>query len=186
VEDAIVDAIKIRWGSGTGGFRPETIEYPAPGRLKLWYQDPGWDHVAHYRPRAKWGPRRIETNQCATMELDVDDDGGIGVIVNIGGWTDMMVNVQFLLRENGRLTGPDGKVTALQPGGRTFTACAGAYELAGPAGGRLRICGLPESEARCGIGDSRTITGLAETRCHRLIVCCFTPVRLSFRLEPAR
>jgi hypothetical protein len=52
---AILDAIKIHWGSGTGAFKPEKIEYAANDELLLNYADPSWDLLAYFRPEEKWG-----------------------------------------------------------------------------------------------------------------------------------
>jgi len=185
VGDAIIDAIKIRWGSGTGGFRPEMIEYPGPGKLRLVYRDPGWDHLAHFRPGDKWGPSHIVVDQWAEMNLTLESDGTMAVAVKAGGWPEMPVNVQFLLRQNCRLIMPHTTdAIALDHGGKTFTLGDGSYRLEGPNGGRLRIEGLPASESRLFIGDARTIPGQAEARCHRLVVCRFTPFEFTFRLRP--
>ena len=179
---AAIDGMKLRWGTGTGGFRPDKIDYLADGSLRLSYIDPGWDHVAHYRPRAKWGPRRIQVDQSGEVIIRPTVDGRFGFHVRIGGWADMPVHVQFLLRETGTLILPDGEKEKLRPGGQTFSPVAGSYTLLGPDGSLMAFDRLPASEHRMPLGDQRTITGLAEQRCHRLILGLFTPVDISFTL----
>lgn len=183
--DAVIDAVKIRWGSGTCGFRPETIEYARDGSLRLDYIDPGWPHLAHYRPREKWGPRFIEADQNAHVEISHDSDGAVTLHIRIGGWEEMPVNIQFLLRENGRLRFGDGPFVDLVEGGCSFTAGGISYTVAGPCGGALSIEGLPPSEHRIALPDTRTITGRAEHDCHRLIAGLFTPVDIAVTLSRA-
>ncbi len=179
-----IDAMKLRWGTGTCGFRPDTIEYLPDGSARLNYVEPGWDHVAHYRPRAKWGPNRTTANQTAEVIIRPLADGKFELKIKIGGWADMPVNVQFLLRETGVLTLPDGTTEPLKYGGRTYTSAAGRYVLTGPDGSTIAMDALPASEHRMPLGDVRTITGLAEQRCHRLVLGLFTPLELSFTLTP--
>lgn len=181
---AVIDALKIRWGTGTGGFRPDKIEYLADGGLRLSYVDPGWDHVAHYRPRGKWGPRRTTVDQNAEVIIRPTTEGRFSLQIRIGGWADMPMHVQFLLRETGTLALPDGATEKLKYGGQTFAPKAGAYLLQGPDGSAITIDALPASEHRMPLGDQRTITGIAEQRCHRLILGLFTPVNLNFTLTP--
>lgn len=183
VGDAIVDAVKIAWGSGTGAFRPESIAY-AGDALKLSYVDPGWEHVAHYRPREKWGPTHVETDQRATVQISRQDRGGIQMRVRIGGWCDMPVAFILLLRENCRLTVPGGAAEALSQGGRTFTKGDGAYVLEGPGAFRMILEGLPESQHHLEPESGRSIPGAAGARCHRLVAALFTPVDFTLTLSP--
>lgn len=179
---AAVDAMKLRWGTGTGGFRPDKIEYLPDGTLRLGYVDPGWDHVAHFRPHAKWGPRRTLVDQHAEVTIRPIGGAQFSLRIRIGGWADMPVHVQFLLRETGVLLVPGGTGEPLRFGGQTFSPAGGAYVLRGPDGSLIAFDHLPASEHRMPLGDQRTITGLAEQRCHRLILGLFTPVDISFTL----
>jgi hypothetical protein len=181
--NAIIDAVKLRWGSGTGGFRPEKIEYGQDG-LVLMYADPGWQHVSHFRPREKWGPRLIEANQNATVRIAFDAVGVFTLHIRIGGWPDMPVNIQLLLREDNRLEMPDGIMAAPSYGGQTFTEGEGSYVLSAPDGSGIKITGLPPSDHRMRLGESRIIGGIAEQRCHRLIAGLFTSVDVTVTLTP--
>lgn len=180
---AIIDAMKLRWGVGTGGFRPDTINRLPDGCLSLRYTDPGWDHVAHYRPREKWGPRHIAVDQCAEVRIRPEGTGAFSLRIQIAGWKDMPVQVQFLVREDNRLRLPDDTELPLTPGGRTFTAHAGRHALVGPDGSQIVFDALPAGEHRMPLDDRRTITGVAEQRCHRLILGLFTPVDLALTLH---
>ena len=179
---AVIDAMKLRWGTGTCGFRPDTIAYLPDGRLRLTYVDPGWEHVSHYRPPEKWGPRHNAANQTAEVFIRPAADNRFEFEIKIGGWADMPVHVQFLLRETNTLTLPDNVTQALKWGGQTYTPTAGAYTLNGPDGSRIVLEPLPASEHRMPLDERRTITGLAEQRCHRLILGLFTPVNIAFTL----
>jgi len=177
---AVIDGIKLRWGNGSGGFRPEAIEDLPDGSLRLSYVDPGAEHFSHYRPKAKQERRRIEADQRAEV-IVTRTPGGVRLKVKIDGWPDQPVNIQLLLRETGTLCGD-----SLLRAGRTFTD-GGAYELAGPDGSRIAITGLPASGHTIGFGDDRVIAGAAERRCHRLIAGLFTPVacEIAFEASPA-
>lgn len=179
---AIVDAMKLRWGVGTGGFRPEAIDYTDDSALHLSYVDPGWDHVAHYRAREKWGPRHIVVEQNAEVTIRLLDEQMFSLCIKIRGWADMPVHVQFLLREDNRLVLPNGEQAALTPGGRTYSEQTGTHILTGPDGSEIVFDALPTSEHRLALDDRRTITGVAEQRCHRLILGLFTPVDLTLKL----
>lgn len=181
---AAIDGIKLRWGAGTGGFRPDRIEYRPDGRLALRYTDPGWPHVAHFRPREKWGPRLTVADQRGEVLIACDPDGRLELEIRIEGWADMPVEIQLLLRENGTLRAPDGTVAALPRGGRTHVEQAGDWRLTGPDGSHIVIAGLPAGTHRMPFDDRRTITGLAEQRCHRLLVDLFTPVHFKLTLDP--
>ncbi len=180
---AIVDVVKICWGSGCGAFHPEAIEDLPDGGVRLAWRDTGWDHVAHYRPRDKWGPRRIICDQRGEMLIHPLAAGALRLDVTIDGWEELPVNVQFLLRENCRLQSSDGMTIPLVAGGTTFSA-GGDFTLHGPDGCRLQFTGLPASEHHFRLGDGRSICGEAEHRCHRLIVGLFTPARLQATLTP--
>ena len=182
--DAVIDAFKIHWGIGTCAFRPETIEYPGPRHLRLLYDDPGWPHLAHFRPEGQWGPRQMPGGVKAQVGLTYGAEGSFQLHVQVSGLVDMPINLQLLLRENGKLTAPDGEMIALNAGGRTLTHGQGDYVLHGPSGRRIRIEGLPPGEHRLELGESRAIMGRAEQRCHRLIAALFTPVDLHLRITP--
>ena len=184
---AVIDAMKIRWGSGVGGFRPERIEYRGEKELRLFDRDPGWEHVAHYRPRAKWGPQHVDGLQEAEVCLTRQPDDSFRLQIEVGGWADTLINIHFLLRENSHLQAPDGSNLPLEQAGKTFTPMPGDYTLAGPDGSRIVIRSLPRSEHRLYLGDWRTITGQAESQCHRLVLGLITPVKLDLQLilQPA-
>jgi len=182
--EAIIDAMKICWGSGIGGFRPESIQYSGNNELSLSYRDPGWNHVAHFRPVEKWGPRHIDGLQIGNVVIHREADDVFCLKIKIGGWDDIPLNIELLLREDGFIELPDGKTTRLERGGRTFALLAGSYVLTGPDRSRITIRGVPKSEHRLFLGESRTITGNAEFRCHRLIMGVFTPLELEIRFLP--
>ena len=179
---AIVDAMKIRWGTGVGGFRPEDIVYSDDGCMKLTSRDPGRAHVAHFRPREKWGPRHVAGLQEAEVNICRQPCAGFRLRIEVGGWENMLINLHFLLRSDNRLQLPDGQELALAEGGQTFTPAAGEYTLIGPDGSRIIIRSLPRSEHRHYIGEGRNITGQAEGKAHRLILGLFTPVELAVEL----
>lgn len=186
VGTAVIDAIKIRWGSGTASFRPSSIAYSDDGGLELDYVDPGWNHLAHYRPRDKWGPRRIEVDQNAHVTIQRQANGALNLHIRIGGWEEMPVNIQFFLRENCRLQADAGTEIDLTRGGRTYSQSNERYTLIGPDGSALAIEGLPASEHSLAIPDVRFIPGYAETGCRRLIAGLFTPVDVDLTLHPSK
>ncbi len=185
--EAIIDAVKIRWGTGVGGFRPEEIVYTGETSMRLTYRDPGWGHVAHFRPPEKWGPRHVDGLQEAEVNIGRDADDAFRLQIEVGGWPDMPLNIHFLMREGCRLQTPDGSELPLVQSGRTFTPAAGEYALIGPDGSRIVFSSLPRSEHCLYIGDGRTLTGQAESKAHRLILALFAPVKLDLRLltQPA-
>lgn len=183
---AVIDMIQICWGVGVGTFRPEQIEHLGPRHVRMQYRDPGWPHLAHYRPTDKQGPRMVEVDMAATMEVRADEDGGAEIDIDVTGWGELPVNIQLLLRHTCSLTLPCGSTQALDRGGLTFTAGEGRYVLSGPDGAQVVIHGLPPSQAHLSVGERRTITGQAEQRCHRLVANLFTPARLRLRFEPVR
>jgi hypothetical protein len=176
VGTAIIDCVKILWGAGTGAFRPEEIEYRPDGAMRLFYRDPGSDHISHFRPKGKWNPQRIPADQWAEVVI-TRKEKGFQLEIEIGGWPEMPVSVQLLLRENGELESASGHKIKLERSGQTFTD-GSTYTLIGPDGSRLSIAGLPASEHIIPLGDGRTITGDAERRSHRLIASIFTPQKL--------
>jgi hypothetical protein len=132
----------------------------------------------------KWGPRHIEGLQIGDVVIEREADDLFCLKIKIGGWDNIPLNIQLLLREDGYIRLPDGKIIPLECGGRTFTPSAGSYVLEGPDKSRITISGVPKSEHRLFLGESRTITGDAEYRCHRLVMGVFTPLDLEIRLLP--
>lgn len=178
---AIVDTVKLRWGTGTGGFRPARVQRIDDDAASLSYTDPGWDHLAHFRRPGQDGHRHVDVNQDA--QLDVRwEDGALRVRVRVGGWTDIPVNLQVLVRATNRLT-INGTTFAVDAGGVTY-ADGTAVVIHGPDGCDIRVEGLPASVHRMQLPDSRTIPGNAEKRCHRLVAALFTPVDFEFVLRP--
>jgi hypothetical protein len=180
---AIIDGIKMLWGTGGCGFKPETILYEADGSLRMEGVDCGMDHVAHYRPKAKWDWTHLPFDQRAQLAIRRLPGNSFRLEGEIDGEPDCHVNVQLLLRETCRLLRTDGSELTLARGGRTFSD-GGDYLLKGPDGSHLRIAGLPASECSIGLGDGPCIAGLAEQRCHRLICAGLTPFHFALSLMP--
>jgi hypothetical protein len=185
VENAILDGFKIHWGYGHGGLKPmEIITLDRERRrFRLFYDDPGTDHIAHFRPREKWGPRRFHTNLRGTVDVEIADDGAMTIQIEVGGWEDVPINVQLLLRESCFLKADGGQAAPLAFGGQSFTD-GQDYTLGAPDGSELSIRGLPASEHRVFLGDHRIVGGQAERRCHRLIAGVFTPFATTITLNP--
>ena len=180
---AIIDGIKLTWGAGSGGFRPERINYAEDGSMLLTYRDYGQDHVAHYRPKESWDWTTLPYNQTAELRITRLANGGFRLDWRVDGELEVPINLQFLLRETGQLQSADGGHLSLTAGQRTFTA-GGAYMLRGSDGQAWRISGLPASTHKVFIGDGSHIGGQAEQRCHRLVVGGFTPFTCSVELLP--
>lgn len=181
--NAVMDIFKIKWGLGNTSFRPARIEYLEDGRMKLDYVDPGWEHVAHFRPKEKWGPRLVATDIHATVWVSPQINGQLDVEVQIIGYEEQPINVQYFLRANGDLLFPDGVKQKLEKSAVSFVDKAGDYivKLGNDA---FEIVGLPESEHHVQFGEERNITGNAEKNSHKLVVGLFTPVHFSFTLKP--
>jgi len=180
---AVIDAIKIRWGSGTGGFRPERIERIDADTLRLTYVDPGWDHLPHFRRPERQGRRHVITDQQGELTVQWRE-GALRLRLRVGGWDEMPVNLQLLVREGCHLIAPGQATRELKEGGRTFWP-GGDGTITDPSGRwGIAVRGLPGSVHHMLMPDSRTITGQAERRCHRLVLAAFTPVDLEFSLAP--
>jgi len=180
---AIIDGIKLTWGAGSGGFRPERITYDDDGTTRLTYRDHGQDHVAHYRPRESWEWTTLPYDQSAELRITRLANGGFRLDWVVEGEAEVPINLQFLLRENCQLQSGSGCRTALTSGGRTFSAGEDQV-LHGPDDNRWRMRGLPASTHRIFTGDGSHIGGQAEQRCHRLVVGGFTPFTCSIELVP--
>ncbi len=181
--NAVMDIFKIKWGLGNTSFRPARIEYLEEGRMKLDYVDPGWDHVAHFRPKGKWGPRTVATDIHATVWVTPHNNGQLDIEVQIVGYEEQPINVQYFLRANSDLFFPDGEKLMLEKAAVTFVDQAGDY-IVKVGNDAFEIIGLPESEHHVEFGEERNITGIAERNSHKLVVGLFTPVHFSFKLKP--
>ena len=181
---AVIDGIKLTWGAGSGGFRPEHLAYEADGAMLLTYRDHGQDHVAHYRPRQKWDWANLPYDQQVQLRIERLPGGGFRLHIAVDGEVDVPVNLQFLLREGGRLTDASG-TCSLTESGRTFSA-GGDHLAIATDGSAWRLRGLPPSAHRIFTGDGSHIGGIAERRCHRLLVGAFTPFHASIDLLPER
>ncbi len=182
--DAIIDAIKLRWGGGTGGFRPHRIEQLPDGGLRLEDHDFGWEHQSHFRRPGRDGMRHVPGDHRGELTVHWDS-GQVRCQIKVDGWSQMPLNLQFLLREHGQLQHPNGRLTTLERHGRTFSD---GQDLLLQVGDRwaIRISGLPASQHRMILPEQRIISGDAERRCHRLIVALFTPCDFTFTLEPQK
>lgn len=177
---AILDAIKFRWGLGVMGFRPETITYLDSHTWCMTFTDPGWQHVAHFRPGNKAVARQIYSG--LKGQLAAQWQGGrLSLHLQIGGRDDVPVNVQLLLRAGQTLTAGETEGVVTVPGGRTF-ATGEAYTVRS-ASDCITITGLPASVHRMSVPDSRSIPSAADQRCHRLIGGYLTPIDIHFDLS---
>ncbi|MDA3959692.1 MAG: hypothetical protein PF961_02795 [Planctomycetota bacterium] len=183
VGGAIIDAIKMHWKGGTGGFRPEAIRYDNDGTLVLVYADPGWNHVAHFRPKDKWGPRHHPHNMAGSLRIKRDNAGAVTLDYSVTGWDMVPVSVELLIRENCQLGAVDAAPEPCTRRGRSV-ATGASYRVVGPDGSAIRIEGLPTSQHRMQLGEDRAITGVAEQRCHRLVFAGFSPLVCQLRLIP--
>lgn len=199
---AILDGLKLLWGTGSGGMRPEAIEYAPGGGLVLCSREYGCDHIPHYRPGAAGAPFHLDFDLRARMELERRADGGLELTLELEGEADCPINLQLLLRAGQTLHLLDGSSEPTVEGGRTYmgvantagatgTSGAASAERAGGVcwlcaqdGSALQISGLPAGEHRVFIGDGSAICGEAERRSHRLICGLFSPVMLHLTLQP--
>jgi hypothetical protein len=179
---AVIDGIKLTWGAGSGGFRPERIVHGADGAMELEYRDPGQDHVAHYRPRQKWNWANLPYDQRVGLRIERIGDG-FRLRFVVSGEADVQICLQLLLRTSGHLLGPDGREVLMMEGGRTFSE-GGDWCLVGGDRRAWRIRGLPPSEHHCFTGDGSHIAGIAERRCHRLIGGLFSPCSPVVEIQP--
>ena len=152
-----------------------------PDTVQLSYVDPGWDHLAHFRRPGRDTLRHIEVDQRGQMDIRWID-GAVHLKVRVDGWSDIPMNLQFLIRGNHQLT-CEGEHTTLSPGGVTYTT-GQTVTISSGQGRGIRIEGLPASAHRMMMPDSRTIVGHAERRCHRLVAALFTPVDLNLIITP--
>jgi len=178
---AIVDALKLRWGTGTGGFRPDCVQQTGPDSARLTYTDPGWDHLAHFRRPGSDTLRHIAVDQNGDIEVRWEN-GALHLRVRVGGWSDIPINLQFLIRADNHLM-IGGETRTLTPGGVT-QADGNTIVITGPDGSGIRVEGLPPSTHRMLLPDSRTIPGQAERRCHKLVTALFTPVEFELVFRP--
>lgn len=178
---AIIDVIRIRWACGTGGFRPEKIEYDSDGSIVLIYRDPGWDHVAHFRPKEQWGPRHYSVDLEARVRIR-RISSEFHLDIHLSGWPDIPISIQFLLRENATLVQGLQSIP-LEYGGQTMST-GESCRLIGPDGSAWMIEGLPASAHAIPLAEQRIIAGQAEVRCHRLLVSAFTPFSGHYVLRP--
>ncbi len=182
--DAIIDAIRIRWVDGNDSFHPENIEYLENGSMRMVYDDPGWDHVAHFRPRDKWGPRRIEGHNKGEVIVTPMDSGKFSLNIQITGWEDVHTNIQLLLREDCKLINPEKLEVNAAKSDKSFSMSTGNYYLVSPAGNTLKISGVQESEHVFELGDQHHIETSADDRCHKFIIGLYTPVNIELVFEP--
>lgn len=183
-QDVIIDAIRIRWTGGNDSFHPEAIEYLENGSMRLVYKDPGWDHVAHFRPEEKWGPRKVEGHSKGEVTVTPLDSGKFKMHIKISGWDEVHTNIQFLLRQDNQLITPGKKIVKTVKKGKTFSMSSGNYYIVSPSGNKLKISGIRESEHIIGLNDSQYIETNADGRCHKLILGYYTPVDLEILFEP--
>ncbi len=177
---AVIDGIKLTWGTAAGCLRPAQIERGPDGALILAATDYGFDHQEHFRPAAKRRPPHLSFDQTARLEIR-RDDAGFELSGEISGEPDCPVNLQLLLRTNSVLES-DVDTVQLVPGAATFSTGHDVV-LRGPDGAGLRLSGLPASEGHYRLGDGASICGQAERDAHRLIVAGFSPFRFCFRLD---
>lgn len=184
--DAIIDAIRIRWADGNQSFHPESIEYLENGAMKMVYDDPGWDHVAHFRPKEEWGPRKVQGHNKGEVLITPMEAGKFKMEIEITGWDEVHTNIQLLLRQNCTLRTPSGDEITMQKNGENFSMDNGTYYLQGPSGAKLKISGIPESEHILKLTDDHYIETGADSRCHKLVVGLYTPVKAEIIFEPVK
>lgn len=183
--DAVIASVKLLWGAGIGGLRPQRIEQLGDNEVRLSFDDPGWDHIAHFRREERREPRRLPVNLRGSIDVAWQACGEVALRIRVEGWERVPVNLQLLLREQGELVPADKGPLALERGGRTYSD-GGTYTLRSPAGARVEVLGLPQSKHQLNLGKSPPIPGKAERRAHRLIAGLLTPVDFRVVLRPVR